>query len=170
MTSPNMRELDNVLGQMTQNLETLVDCMKIEREAIVEFNLLKLNETLRQKEALVTAIRTLEKAKEDIHSRLVTEAGLKAGATLETLLVKLSDPDTAGHIRHRVSCVRSLAQAAQEFNEMERHLIACSLNHVQESLLLIDRLSGRAGQGYDRNGVMGLSSGQKFGAVMNRTA
>lgn len=143
MTPNLLSELEGVLQELISTLDNLVSCLKDEREAIVEFDLHKIKDAYKRKNELLLRIRYLEGTKSVLVASLSREMGYESSPTLQFLLEKLEDRAAVESIRHKSSCLKSLAQAAQEFNEDQRRYIAHSLSGVQSSMAILNGALGK---------------------------
>jgi len=168
MTPLVLNELETLLEEMKGALNLLVEHLQAEREAIVEFDLKKIQAAHKAKYEVVIQIQSLEASRKNLIEKLREEMGLKGSFRLEFLLERLSHSAQVEKIRDQSSCIRSIAAAAQEFNENQRDYLACSLQHIQASLVLLDRLQGTATfQGYGPEGGLAYTSASQS-RIMNR--
>ncbi len=154
MFSASYQVIESLLDNLMVGLQELIECLQQEREAIIEWNLKRINTVEQKKHALLSRVANLEKSRKSATVDLAKALGQPANARLGELIDLCSDKALAQTLQHRLSCVRSMAQAAQEFNEVQRQYLVHSLENVQASLHLLDSLQGN-GQfnAYNRQGV-----------------
>lgn len=163
-----IQNLDQVLGQLIQQLNILVECLKKEREVIIDYNLNEIIKVTQEKQQCLLAIQAIERERAEIVAQISQELGLKATLKMEKLLDYFPS-EYIEVIKDRLSCVKSLAQAVQEFNESQRQYLEHSLKQVQQSLDLIQNLQGRGtNPGYTKDGSLGQTKKESVGMV-NRT-
>ncbi len=139
-----LSELEGVLQELITSLDNLVISLKDEREAIVEFDLHKIKDVYKRKNELLLKIRYLEGTKTVLVTALSKDMGYESSPSLQFLLERIEDRDAVDIIQHKISCLKSLAQAAQEFNEDQRRYIAHSLSGVQSSMTILNQALGKS--------------------------
>lgn len=145
-------DLEAVLSEEMEVLRHLIDCLKSERESIVNFDLKAMTEAYKIKYQKILQIKMIETSRRDLLKKL--------GQPLEEVLKSTSQVQ-AERIRHSLSCVRSMAQVVQEFNEIQKQYIAYSLYNVQSSLALMEALQGKGSvRCYDEKGTMASQGSQ----------
>lgn len=155
MSHDILDRLDQILTGLTDHLNGLVAALREEREAIIEFNLSQIQKIYKIKHDLLSGVQSLERERNVLTGNLAIELGIKSSPSLTYLLDKITDQDAAEIIRNKLSCLKSLAQAAQEFNDTQKQFVAHSLSHVQNSLKFIETMQGRASfAGYNKAGSM----------------
>ncbi len=159
MTSHLLVEIESLLVELRDTLGSLIDCLKHEREAVIEYDLKVLAETQREKNRLLSKVKTLEYGRQNLMLGLRKAYNLTEESNVDYLLAQVGDQQVAERIRHHLSCVKSLAQAAQEFNESQRQFLAHSLASVQASLALLDSLQGNGVYPASYNAKGKLSAG-----------
>ncbi len=151
-----LQDLKSALCALTSDLQGLISCLQDEKEAVIRYDVKKLKETYQSKYKQLQKIDRTEKYRKEITDRITCELGLALQTTVEDLL-SCAYPgqyeDLKDEIRDQMSCVRSLSQAAQEFNELQRQFLMYSLQDVQSSLYLLQALQGKEKfQGYNQQG------------------
>jgi len=154
-------QLEKILLDLKDALNRLVGSLQEEREAIIEFDLEKVKASYLHKHEILIEIDQLERLRQDWVNRVggkIIPGGLaKLDSILEVL--EKSETERVENIRNQLSCIRSIAQAAQEFNECQRQYLAHSLDHIQSSLMLLDSLQGKGRyQCYNKSGHVLLSN------------
>lgn len=163
-------ELDSVLTELIEGLDGLIGSLKNEREAIIDYDLVRITDVTKEKQAALLRIQLLETTRQGIVKKLGQALGYTGQPSLDFLLQRVDDASTADRIRQRLSCVKSLAQAAAEFNELQRKYIDHSVGAIQSQLTLMDKLQGKiANPCYTQNGAMSSNPLQKKTQVMSRT-
>ncbi|QQR81092.1 MAG: flagellar export chaperone FlgN [Deltaproteobacteria bacterium] len=151
-----LEDLKKVLSLLTADLQGLITCLQDEKEAVIQYDLKKLKNTYQSKYRQLQKIDETEKSRKEITRQLTLEAGLALQLTVEELLSRAYPGEYSElkeEIRDQMSCVRSLSQAAQEFNELQRQFLMYSLQDVQSSLYLLESLQGNEKfQGYNQQG------------------
>lgn len=163
--SPNeIDEVESIVVEEVEVLGFLIECLKKEREAIIDYDLKTLTEVFKSKHENLVRIEVLETSRRGLVKKL--------GKTLMEILEEPSSPisnDQADRIRHTLSCLRSMAQAVQEFNNGQREYILHSLYDVQTTLSLLDTLKGRGLTAcYDGQGIV-KSNRESASSVMSRS-
>lgn len=164
--------IDQHLFQFESRLEALknamgefVDILRQEREAIIEFDLEKIKQSHEKKYEALNVIQSLEKARQESVVGLMQESGLQGVPSQKILNAVLEKCCTQGqmeNIQNLLSCIRSIAQAAQEFNENQRQYLVHSLENIHTSLMLLDSLQGKGKfQCYNPQGGMQNSFSSK---------
>jgi len=171
MLSQNLKKFDSVLQELISTLDALAESLRAEREAIIEYNLKKLTEVYKSKSDQLSKIQSLNQSRQTVLQALGNELGFPGAPTTDWLIRHIPDPTEAERMRQRVSCLKSLAQAIQEFNETQKQYIVHSLNSVEASLNLLDSLQGRNRQSicYNKEGMTGNSIVQNISRVMRQT-
>lgn len=151
-----LEDLRNVLSVLTSDLQDLITCLQDEKEAVVSYDLKKIKESYQQKLRQTQRIDHTEHKRRLIVENLKRHAGVSHTLSLDELLSQVY-PGSYGilkeEIRDQLSCVRSLSQAAQEFNELQRQFLMYSLQDIHSSLYLLESLQGKERfQGYDQQG------------------
>ena len=127
-----------ILVEELEVLDQLIGCLQKEREAIIGFDLKAITAAYKSKHQKIAHLETIETSRRDV---------LRNIGSLETSLSALEKKNAAGalqvqRIRHQLSCLRSISQAAQEFNQIQRHYISHTLANVQTSLNLMEHIQG----------------------------
>ncbi len=138
-----MDEMEAIIAEEVEVMGGVIEALKKEREGIVAFHLKTITESAKSKQEHLMRIATLEAARNEILKKMQRP--------LKEELDHTARPQ-AERVRHRLSCLKSLAQAAQEFNEIQKNYIAHSLSDVQTSLTLLDSLQGGRSLLYDQKG------------------
>lgn len=155
MNSTIQQVFQSVLEELKTELVGLVDTLREEREAIIDFDLQKIKDVHSIKNDKLIRIEALEKDRVLKLQELASSVGEPELAKLEEILEKINDSAWVDNILHLTSCIRSIAQAAKEFNETQQIYLVHSLANIQSSLMLLDSLQGKGQfQCYDRQGGM----------------
>lgn len=165
------KNLEKVFEELITVLDGLSESLKVEREAIVEFDLKKINSVFKQKTAQINKAQSLQHIQKEALSKLAKSLDIRGVPTFKAVFDKLPDKKYAQHLQDRFSCVKSLAQAVQELNETQRQYLAYSIHQIQSSLQITSALKGQANTEscYDKNGHVGASKQKKANALMNRS-
>ncbi|MBI4239273.1 MAG: flagellar export chaperone FlgN [Deltaproteobacteria bacterium] len=147
-----LEEWDGILSEEVEVLSQLIDLYKREREAIIGMDLEGLTVVTKQKHEQILRTQVLETSRRGMTERLGRLVAIPNDVTSERILQAISATALTTQIRHRLSCLRSMAQAVLELNEGQRRYIAHSISGVEASLELLTMLSG--GQRYTASGVM----------------
>jgi len=146
MIAQTIDEIEAILGEETEVLGNLVDCLKAERLSIVAYDLKAITETCQIKNQNLIRIKTIEASRRELLKKL--------GLPLEKALASISRVQ-AERVRQRLAHVRSMAQMVREFNEIQKRYVAYSLYNVQASLALMEALQGKGSvRCYDERGAM----------------
>ncbi|MBX7147966.1 flagellar protein FlgN [bacterium] len=155
MSENILDRLGHVLTELTNLLHNLVEALREEREAIIDFNLSQIQEIYKKKNDILNRIPVLERERTETTRTLAAELGFKTVPTLSVIFEKLTDRQKAEILSDKLSCLKSLAQAAQEFNDTQKQFVAHTLAHIQNSLKFIEAMQGRASfAGYNKTGNM----------------
>lgn len=157
-----LEDLRNVLSSLTSDLQGLITCLQDEKEAVVSYDLKKIKESYQQKLRQTQRIDHTEHKRKVVVEKLMAQAGLSSSMTPRISIDELLTKSFPGNhsilkeeIRDQLSCVRSLSQAAQEFNELQRQFLMYSLQDIHSSLYLLESLQGKEQfQGYDQQGEL----------------
>ncbi|MBF0492340.1 MAG: flagellar export chaperone FlgN [Deltaproteobacteria bacterium] len=153
MNSIIQQEFTGLLEELKMELVALVDALREEREAIIDFDLQKIKDVYTLKNDKLIRIEALEKTRQLKLKELASSIGEPQLAKLESILEKIDDTAWVENIQNLTSCIRSIAQAAKEFNETQQLYLVHSLANIQSSLMLLDSLQGKGQfQCYDRQG------------------
>ncbi len=170
MNGQLLKQLEMVMLELLDALGSLVQSLQQEREAVVEYNLKLIAEAGRAKQENLKRVQAIESARHDLMMKIGQELGCQGKPSTDFIVAQLADQIQAEKIRHYVSCIRSMAQAAQELNTDQRRYLAHSLNFVQQSLTLIENLQGKGlCSGYTKNGTLSGTVVQLSSATMDRT-
>ncbi len=154
-----LQHLESNLDALMESLNALVEDLRLEREAIIEFNLKRIQEAYQHKHKTLLRIKSLENIRQAMIQKIKEELLEVESAPIESVLNRITNAEQAERIRDRFSCIRSMAQAAQEFNENQRQYLVRSLRSVQSSLSLLESIQGRShlhcynDQGYMQSGL-----------------
>jgi hypothetical protein len=154
MTEQLISDYESNLEGLTKELDLLVELLREEREAIVEYDLKKITAIYKRKNDSLNKIQNIERNKDTATELLATHFGFKGRPSSNWIVEKITDPTIAERIKSRLSCLKSLAQAVQEFNESQRQYVARSLQDVRTSLSLLGQLRGKNTESYTRDGVI----------------
>lgn len=152
-------ECDCILQDLISVLDELLCLMKEEREAIFDFNLEQITQTSRKKNDLLLRVKILDSAKSASYNKLALSLGYKNKPSIEFILSQLPDQEMANKLRHRLSCLKSLAQATQEYNELQRQHIVSSLSSIQSSLVVLGKMNS---DGICYNDKAGIAAQKKI--------
>lgn len=159
MSSIIQQEFCNLMEALKTELAGLVETLQEEREAIIEFNLQKLRDVYVNKNDTLLQIEALEKSRLKKQAELASSIGEPQLVRLESILEKVNDEAWVTKVKHLASCIRSISQAAKEFNENQQIYLVHSLANIQSSLQLLDSLQGKGQfQCYDRQGGISNNS------------
>ncbi len=142
--------------------------VKEEREAIVDFNLQTITQTSRRKNNLLLKLRALESAKVVCTQKIASSLGLKGSPRISEIIRHIDDPEMAQALESKISCVKSLAQAAQEVNEIQRLYVLSSLNGVQSSLAILGQFQAD-GLSYNKKAELAGKSKVTMRGVMDQS-
>lgn len=164
-----LQEWDSILDEEVEVLSQLIDLYKQEREAIIGMDLEGLTVVTKQKHEQILRTQVLETSRRGMTERLGRLLHIAHDVTSERILQAITPNAATTQIRHRLSCLRSMAQAVLELNQGQRRYIAHSLSGVEASLELLTTLSG--GQRYTAAGVMDNQERvTSMGTQMNHSA
>ena len=142
-------EVESILSEELEVFGSLIDCLKKEREAVILFDLNALAESYKLKHENLLRIEVLETSRRGLIKK--SEASLQEVLDLQ----EGSSPQQVARVRHLLSCLKSMSQAAQEFNENQKKYLVHSLSDVQSTLSLIEIAQGKGRfHGYDENGLL----------------
>lgn len=155
MLSQHVSELESQLNEITATLDELVSCLREEREAIVEYDLDRINQSLVTKHAVVLNLQRLDHARRESAKLIAADLGMPGAPSTGFVISRIPDSEKSRQLGDRMSCIRSLAQVVSEFNDLQQQLLDESLNQTSKSLDLIMGLRGQGiNQGYDSKGTL----------------
>lgn len=138
-----LSEFESVIVELREVLDKLLQSLQEERIAIIEYDVEGISKSHQNKSKYLMRMQTLGKSRNDILHRLQKEMGLSPETGIKEILENYGDQIQSDRILHQVSCVKSLAQAAEEFNESQRRYLSHTLSKVQANLSLLESLQGK---------------------------
>ncbi len=168
MIEEKICKFEGILEELKGAMEEFVESLRQEREAIIDFDLEKITSSYKVKHEHLLRVEAIESLRQQILKEMSAGLGYRGSQVVEAVLGYVSSPARVEKIRTNLSCIRSMAQAAQELNETQRRYIVHSLDTVQTSLMLLDSLQGKGRyQCYDRQGGVQLGEQHQSRMVLD---
>ncbi len=135
--------LIGILEEEVRGYSELLDLLRKEKEAIISFRPGEIEETAKEKDALVLKLRLLDEERK----RLLREHTDEAGREPDLMALYRRTGD--GRLPELRSRLKSLMTGIQELNELNRILIDRATLHVRTSASFFQRfgITGSQGQG-----------------------
>jgi len=147
----NIELFHEILDQLITQMDSLMGVLQEERIATIESDISRLAETLKKKTATLNNIRVLQK-EQACQSRILFGPKIQS-LTLETFFSQLPVAD-AQALRDKMSCVRSLVQAIQEVNDIQRRFVEHSLQDIHNRLQILSQGRGVPLELYGSKGLI----------------
>lgn len=148
------REFEAILVEESDVLEGLMANLQKEREAIVSYDMEMIASVYKSKHEQLLQVQVLEASRRSVMQQIGQQLGFNGYPTASYLVERAPEKALADRIEQQLSCLRSLAQAVQELNDLQRDYVAHSLDTVQASLTLIDAVRGQGTKTYGENGLL----------------
>lgn len=142
-----------LLGSQTEKLEKMATLCEHEKNAIIDTDHERLDETNGAKLQLVRHLDRIEKERIHLFAQVCSEKKLpQKEATVSDLVAALDEPE-ASHLRLSAQRLKSIAFQIKRLNAVNKELIRHSQNMVSASLSLF--MTGNRDQGvYRSSGIM----------------
>jgi len=153
-TKRTVFELKVVVEQELGLLESLLEQMQIEREALLEFKPDQLVELNKRKELLILQLNYLEENRLRVSARIAKALDIPEPdkATLAIMAEHIDDP-ISEDLRRLHSKFIALVESIQELNTINRDLIEFSIRSVKGSVAFLKRRFFH-GETYSSSGVV----------------
>jgi hypothetical protein len=136
-------------------MDTLLELLRREREAVVKRDIDRLLECVRHKEVLNTQWRILEESRRALMERIREEVGRDDGEDLDLeRIFSRGRPSQIGRWRELREDLAAKAREARRIQEGNRYLIQAALGHVSKTLSLLSQFRHGPSVTYDQNGVL----------------
>ncbi|MCX6136600.1 MAG: flagellar protein FlgN [Ignavibacteriales bacterium] len=130
-------ELAEILESGAGLAETMLDILKAQQQAIVQFQSAALGELLEKQQSLVKPMEIMEKKRQD----LTIEIGRMSGAPKETRslkeLVETLEKDEAAKIQKCGNRLHAIVEQVLTINNQNKVLLENSLRFIQRNLRII---------------------------------
>lgn len=161
-------ESDCILKDLIVVLDELMCLMKEEHECVITYNISKIYELNKKKNDLLLKIKVLESAKDISMQKIARALGIQGQVSSKFIIERIPDKQRAEDLSQKISCLVSLAQAVQEFNDIQREYIQLSLNTIHAEMMILGQMEP-SGSCYNKQAEISGKSKGSMGGMMDQS-